>query len=69
MDHAYRTCADCRTFTDPNDCTKFHSFVSRVIGLVLGSNRQACVLKIRELGRDGYAAHMAAERRQTLPRR
>jgi len=36
---------------------------------MLNSNRQACVLKIRELGLDGYAAFMAERKRQTLPRR
>jgi hypothetical protein len=68
-EHAYSTCADCKELTDPNDCAKFYNFFSRVIGFVLNSNRQACVLKIRELGIEGYAAHMAERKRQTLPRR
>jgi len=32
-------------------------------------NSKACVLKIRELGLEGYAAFMAQRKRQTLPRR
>jgi hypothetical protein len=43
--------------------------VSTVIGVVLNSDRRACVLKVRELGLDGYAAFMAERGRQTLPRR
>jgi hypothetical protein len=68
-EHAYATCADCKEFTDPNACSRFHSLFSTVIGFVLNSNRQACVLKIRELGLDGFASFMAGRRRQTLPRR
>jgi hypothetical protein len=68
-EHGYGTCADCKEFTDPNDCRKFNNLVSKVIGLVLNSDRRACVLKIRELGVDGFAAFMTAQQRQTLPRR
>jgi hypothetical protein len=69
MDHAYRSCADCTSYPDPNDCRKFNSVVSRLIGLVLNSNRQACVLEIRKLGREGFATEMTAKRRHTIPRR
>ena len=69
MDHAYHGCADCTSFPDPTDCRKFDNVVSRLIGLVLNSNRQACVLRVREIGRDAFAAEMTAARRQTLPRR
>ena len=68
-EHSYETCADCKELTDPNDCAKFNNFFSKVIGFVLNSTRQACVLKIRELGADGYAAFMTERKRQTLPRR
>jgi hypothetical protein len=68
-EHGYATCADCKEFTNPNDCGKFNNVISKVIGVVFGSNRQACVLKIRELGADGYATFMTERRRQSLPRR
>jgi hypothetical protein len=68
-EHDYATCVDCREFTDPNRCGKFNNIVSKVIGVVLNSNRPACVLKVRELGLDGFAALMAKRKRQTLPRR
>ena len=53
----------------PGGCGRFDNVISRVIGLVLNSNRRACVLKIRELGPQGYATLMAGERRHSLPRR
>lgn len=68
-EHAHATCADCKEFGDPNDCRKFNNWVSTILGIVLNSNRRACVLKIRELGLDGFAAFMAERGRQTLPRR
>ena len=69
LEHAYKTCADCTDFADPNACRSFNSWISTVIGVVLNSNRQACVLKIRELGADGFAAYMTEQKRQSLPRR
>ena len=69
QEHAYASCADCVDHPDPAGCGRFNNVISRVIGFVLNSNRRACVLKIRELGPQGYAAFMAAQRRQSLPRR
>lgn len=68
-EHGHASCADCRDFADPNDCRKFDNLVAKVIGVVLNSDRKACVLTIRERGADGYAAFMAERRCQTLPRR
>ncbi len=68
-DHSYATCADCKDFEDPNDCPKFNNLISKVIGVVMNSNRKACVLKIRELGLEEYAVFMSGQKRQSLPRR
>lgn len=68
-EHGYTTCADCKEFTDPNDCGKFNNWISKAMGIVFGSNRRACVLKIRELGVEGYATFMTEQKRQSLPRR
>ena len=67
-EHSYTTCADCQEFADPNDCGMFNNWIAKVVGFVLRSNRQACVLKIRELGVDGFAAYMAEKKLQSLPR-
>jgi hypothetical protein len=68
-DHGHATCADCKDFTDPDDCRKFNNLIAKVIGVVVNSSRRACVLKIRELGIAEFASFMAGSRRQTLPRR
>lgn len=63
------TCAECTQHTNPKDCAKLNNFVARIFGLILNSNRGACILRIREVGAEDYAAEMAASRRQSLPRR
>lgn len=69
MEHQYGSCAECKEFTDPNECRKFNNLISKVVGFVLNSNRQACVLKIREMGVEDFASFMAEQKRQSLPRR
>ncbi len=69
QERALASCAECREMPDPNDCPKFYGVIARIIALLLNSNRQACVLKLREVGPDEYARFMAARRTQTLPRR
>jgi hypothetical protein len=68
-EHSYATCADCKDFADPNDCRKFNNMMSKIFGVLFNSNRQACVLKLRELGPEGFASFMAQQKRQSLPRR
>jgi hypothetical protein len=69
IEHSYPSCADCKQFADPSQCAKFDNFIAKIFALVFNSNRRACVLKIRELGVEGYAAHMAGLGRQSLPRK
>jgi hypothetical protein len=68
-EHSYATCADCKEHTDPNDCGQFNNVIARVLGLLFNSNRRACVLKIRELGAEGFARYMAENGRMSMPRR
>ena len=67
-EHGYETCADCKDFSDPNDCGRFNNLVSKFFGLLFGSNRRACVLKIRELGAEDFATLMTEKKRPSLPR-
>ncbi len=62
------SCADCRQ-TDLKDCKKYNSFISRVIGFVLNSDRAACISRIKELGYESFAVEMAGNRRQTIRRK
>jgi hypothetical protein len=68
MESGYASCADCRTYDDPNDCKKFNNAISKVIGFVLRSDRRACIDQIKELGLQGHAATMAAAERHTIKR-
>jgi hypothetical protein len=69
MENVYLSCADCKQFSDPNQCTEFDNFLAKVFALIFNSNRRACILKIRELGVESYAAHMVELGRQSLPRK
>ncbi|MFH1132535.1 MAG: DUF3795 domain-containing protein [Pseudomonadota bacterium] len=69
LENSYLTCAACDEFEDPNDCRKFNNFFSKMIGFFFNSNRRVCVLKIRELGVDGFAVHMAKLKKQSFPRK
>ena len=63
-----KTCAECSDFQDPRDCGKYHNFIAKVIGVVLRSDRAACIAQIRKLGLEGHAQAMADANRQTLRR-
>ncbi|PKK88064.1 MAG: hypothetical protein CVV64_20445 [Candidatus Wallbacteria bacterium HGW-Wallbacteria-1] len=66
LDKGYTSCADCREFENPNDCSRFNNFISKVFGFVFRSDRAACVKAIRDLGIQGFADNMAESRRQTI---
>lgn len=64
----YQSCADCK-IAELKDCGKYNSFISKVIGFVLNSDRSACITRIREAGYDTFAAEMAKSGRQTIKRK
>ena len=68
-EHGYASCAECKEFPDPADCRKFNSFVSKMFSFFFNSDRRAGVLKIRELGREGFAGYMNDLGRQAIRRR
>lgn len=68
MEHNYATCADCKTYPDPQDCKDFNNFMSRIFGFIFRSNRAACIGQIKELGLDGYANMMTESGRMSLKR-
>lgn len=69
IDRGYATCAECAEHADPRECRKFNNFVGKVMGVLLNSDRFACVARIREVGVHAFAAEMEAKGLQTLPRR
>jgi hypothetical protein len=68
-EHGYSSCAACKEHADPDECRRFNNTFAKLMGFALNSNRKACIEKIRSVGLAPYAALMAEQRRQTLPRR
>jgi len=65
----YSTCADCAVYDDPANCTIFSNVISEIIGMFLNTDRRACILRIRKVGREDYATEMTIKKRQSIPRR
>ncbi len=63
-----RSCADCGEFNDPKACKKFNNIISKIFGLVFGSDRPACIALIREKGYGGYSSYMAGKKQHSLKR-
>jgi hypothetical protein len=68
MENNLKSCADCESIA-LKDCKKYNSFISKIIGIVLNSDRAACIDRIRVIGYPNFATEMASLKRQTLPRR
>jgi hypothetical protein len=68
LERSLASCADCADFTDALACKTYNNFISRFIGLVLRSDRHACIRQIKRLGYAAHAADMAEHARVTLKR-
>ena len=60
------SCAECETFSDPNDCKKFTNFIAKLFGLLFRSDRRACIVQIKENGLAAHAREMASKKQQTI---
>lgn len=68
IEHEYKSCADCSTYTDVNACGTYNNFVAKVIGFLLRSNRSECIRLIQRHGYDAFAVDMASKGLQTIRR-
>jgi len=68
IEHSYKSCADCTEFANPMDCKKFNNLFSKIFALLLGSDRNACIAKIKESGYEEFAGFMTEHRLQTIKR-
>ena len=68
VDQQYTSCADCTKFRNPNDCSLFNTFISKLFGFIFRSDRAACIAQIRDLGIQGHADTMAARKQQAIKR-
>lgn len=66
--NGFKSCADCRTFSDPFECKEFHNPISRVIGFIFRSDRRGCIEYIKNNGYDAFAKHMAGQGRMSMKR-
>jgi hypothetical protein len=46
----------------------FNNFISKIFGFIFRSDRAACIDQIKEIGIQGHAQKMAAEKRQSIKR-
>jgi len=67
-EHNYATCAECADYPNAMDCGKFNNVMSKLFGLLLRSDRGACIRQIKQLGVAGHAENMAQNKRQTIRR-
>lgn len=63
----YHSCADCPM--DVRDCKTFSNLIGKIFGLIFRSDRHACIARIREVGKETYAAEMAAKGQHTIKRK
>ena len=68
LEKGYKSCADCKEFSNPMDCKKFNNIFSKFFAMVFRSDRNACIAMIKERGYDGFAAHMSENKLQSLKR-
>ena len=68
MEKSIHSCAECTEFPDPRDCKKFNNVFSKLFGLILHSDRAACIAQIKELGLEGHATIMTEKKTQTIRR-
>lgn len=61
----FGSCADCALET-PRACRKFNNPIAKVFALIFGSDREKCILTIREKGENWYAETMARTGQQSL---
>ena len=69
IEHNYTSCADCSEFENLKDCKKFNNFMGKVMGIIMNSDRFACIYRIREIGNESFAMEMEEKGLQSIKRR
>lgn len=67
IENNYKSCADCGKI-ELKDCKKFNNLIGKIVGLILNSDRSACIKRIKEAGYEQYAKEMAQSERHSLQR-
>jgi len=66
LENNYKSCTDCKEFTNVMDCKKYNNFISRTIGFILRSNRSAGIQMIKEKGYNSFAEYMGQNKIQSI---
>ena len=66
IEKGYLSCAECEEFSDQNECKKFNNFISKIFKVIFGSNRRACLRRIKEIGYENYAKEMSGKKARTV---
>jgi hypothetical protein len=69
MEHGYSSCADCKEFANAMDCKKYNNFMSKLMGVIFQSDRNACINTIRSNGYENFAVFMAENKQQTIKKK
>jgi hypothetical protein len=69
MEHHYSSCAECKEFGCAGECRKFNNFMSKIFSFIFGSDRQACINRVKDVGAQKYALEMAAQGLQSIKKR
>ena len=64
----YNSCADCIEYTDLKKCKKFNNFMGKIMGVIMNSDRFACIYRIREIGHKSFAIEMNSKGLQAIKR-
>ncbi|MFC2010038.1 DUF3795 domain-containing protein [Chloroflexota bacterium] len=67
-ENEYLSCADCKEFENPRDCSKFSNFIAKLFGLIFRSDRAACIQQIKKLGIQEHADKMTELKQQSIKR-
>jgi hypothetical protein len=68
MERKYASCAECVDYPSVPDCRKFNNVISKLIGMLLRSDRAACIAQVKQLGVQGHAVNMAENKRHSIRR-
>ena len=54
VDNDYQTCAECKKFPELQNCRKLNNVISKVMGLIFRTNRNANLYSIRDAGLEKF---------------
>jgi hypothetical protein len=62
-------CSQCTEYENPQDCGKYNSLISNLIGFVTGTKRSLNIEAIKQKGSEGFVAFMSEKKWQSIPKK